>query len=132
MRYLLLDAQITPQDHSIVAGSSANITCSPTILSPSTTYQWLHNDTIIENEASSILNLSNVKETDSGVYRCIVKINGTTAASDDALVYLVYKPAPGKSNIINEISTLSILCQILIISVVRAWQVSSLVELVSY
>ncbi|XP_065918151.1 carcinoembryonic antigen-related cell adhesion molecule 5-like isoform X3 [Dysidea avara] len=100
----LLYVGIAPQNCSVVVGSSANVTCLPSILSSSLTYQWLHNGTIVKNETTAVLNLTNVKETDSGAYQCIVTISDTNATSNGAQFHVLYKPVSTSSHDISKTS----------------------------
>ena len=125
----ILDVGIAPQNCSVVVGSSANVTCLPSILSSSLTYQWLHNGTIVKNETTAVLNLTNVKETDSGAYQCIVTISDTNATSNGAQFHVLYKPVSSKSNMVYVKSILFMLFQLLLM--ISARPASSVVQWVS-
>lgn len=69
--YTPLDVKLAPENQSVNLGSSVNYTCKSSVTS-SVIYQWLHNDTILENETNEILNIINAQWGDAGVYQCIV------------------------------------------------------------
>ena len=57
---------------SVDLGSSVKFSCNSSILS-SVTYQWEHNETsILNNETSEILQITDVQWNKTGVYHCIV------------------------------------------------------------
>ena len=49
------------------------------------TYQWKHNNTLLEKETSTVLNIRNVQISNVGEYYCIVTAkNNATVVSDVA------------------------------------------------
>ena len=73
---LFLDVKLQPQNQSVQdLGSSVNFSCVSSILS-SVEYQWKHNGTVLDNENSAILSISNVQWIKTGVYSCMVTVKG--------------------------------------------------------
>ncbi|XP_065918159.1 basement membrane-specific heparan sulfate proteoglycan core protein-like isoform X2 [Dysidea avara] len=73
-----------PVDISVATGSSANFTCEASI-PYSVTYQWKHNNTLLKNQTSTVLNIRNVQMSSIGEYYCIVAAkNNATVVSDVA------------------------------------------------
>ena len=73
----ILAVILKPMNISQMAlGSSINYTCESSITSPMV-YQWKHNESILENETSPNLTITNVQWNETGKYYCMV-----TAKSD--------------------------------------------------
>jgi len=92
MNFYYTDVGIDPHNQSVVIGSYATITCIVAVSSSVPTFWWLHNGTRKENETSAILNLTNVQESDSGTYQCIVVLNNVMMNSSSASLQTFYKP----------------------------------------
>ena len=65
-------------------GSSINYTCESSFTSPMM-YQWGHNGTVLENETSPILSITNVQWNETGIYYCMMttKNNNVSVKSND-------------------------------------------------
>ncbi|XP_065918161.1 basement membrane-specific heparan sulfate proteoglycan core protein-like isoform X2 [Dysidea avara] len=94
----ILYVDIHPQNYLVVVGLSTNFNCSPSVLSPMMTYQWLHNGTTMINETSAVLTIANVKIADGGTYQCVVMVNYDSVTSNSA--QLNTYPQPPEKNFI--------------------------------
>ena len=80
---LHLDVELQPLNTSVsTLGSSVNYTCESTIAS-SVIYQWLHNETLLKNETSAILNITNVQWNETGMYYCMVTTTNNVSVESD-------------------------------------------------
>ena len=60
-----------------------NYTCDSSI-SSSVTYQWLHNGTVLKNETSAFLSITNAQLNDTGEYYCIVTATNNVSAKSNS------------------------------------------------
>ena len=63
-----------------VLGSSVNYTCKSTIASSG--IQWVHNGTVLKNETSEFLNITNVQWNETGMYYCVTTTKNVSVESD--------------------------------------------------
>ena len=75
---------VMPSSQSVEVTHNATFTTMVTgVRSNSFTYQWRHNGTIISGETGDTLVITNVMESNSGEYECIVDNHlGDTDTSD--------------------------------------------------
>ena len=71
----------------MLTGQSVNLTCNAT--GTDVVYQWMRNGVIISDDNSNVLRINEIKQSDDGIYQCIVSNEGGNAASYPAMV-IVY------------------------------------------
>ena len=86
---------VMPSSQSVEVTDTATFTATTTgVGSNNFTYQWRHNETIISGETEDILMITNVMESDSGGYECVVTNQfGDTDTSDVAVLMVTSKLA---------------------------------------
>ena len=74
----------------VVVGNSTTLSCTVTRSNPmgGYTYRWVHNNSIILSETSSILNVSIQTESNLGVYRCEVNNSVGLSGSNTTTIEL--------------------------------------------
>ena len=79
-----------PSSQSVEVTHTATFTTTVTgVGSDNFTYQWRHNRTIISGETEDTLMITNVMESDSGDYECIVTNQFGDINSSDVVVLMV-------------------------------------------
>ena len=67
------EVEVTATLTRVVVGNSTTLTCTVTRSNPmGYTYKWVHNNSMIPGETSSILTVSILTESNLGIYRCEV------------------------------------------------------------
>lgn len=80
-----------PLPAAIPQGAAVNFTVAAS--SPySLTYQWYHNDNILDGKTSSTLSLSNVQLAQAGNYKVVVTSNGKSKTSQTAVLTVLIAP----------------------------------------
>ena len=82
--------EVTATLMRVVVGNSTNLTCTVTRSNPmgSYTYTWVHNNSITLSEASRMLTVSILRESDVGVYRCEVNNSAGLSGSNTTTIEL--------------------------------------------
>ena len=79
-----------PSSQSVEVTNTATFAAMVTgVGSDNFTYQWRHNGTIISGETEDTLMITNVMESDSGDYECIVTNQLGDADTSDVVVLMV-------------------------------------------
>ena len=78
-------------------GSSVNFSCISSILS-SVTYHWEHNETILNNETSAILQITNVQWNKTGGYCCTVTTKSNVSVKSDKSYLMITVDGPGEQS----------------------------------
>ena len=73
-----------PDNVTVLTGQSVNLTCSAT--GTDVVYQWMRNGVIISDDNSNVLRINEIKQSDDGIYQCIVSNNGGNATSNPAMI----------------------------------------------
>ena len=80
---------VTGNGSKLTAGENHTLTCQISYGENTTTmgysYQWLKNDGNLNNQTSSILFFSPLKESDSGRYSCQVMRDNSTTTSKNSV-----------------------------------------------
>ena len=84
------EVEVTATLTRVVVGNSTTLTCTVTRSNPmgSYTYTWMHNNSMIPGETSSMLTVSVLTESDVGVYRCEVTNSAGLSGSNTAAIEL--------------------------------------------
>ena len=75
----------------VTLGSSVNFSCQSSILSH-VIYQWEHNETLLHNETSAILRITNIQWNKTGVYHCIVTTKSNVSVKSPKGYLIVHGP----------------------------------------
>ena len=68
-----------------------NYTCQSSVAS-SVKYQWVHNDTLMRNESSAVLNITNISWNETGIYHCMVTVmNNVSVESNRGFLNMTSK-----------------------------------------
>ena len=84
------EVEVTATLTRVVVGNSTSLTCTVTRSNPmgGYTYTWVHNNSIILSETSSILTVSIMTESDVGVYCCEVNNSADLTGSNTTTIEL--------------------------------------------
>ena len=82
---------ITTQINSVtvLTGQSVTLTCNAT--GTDIVYQWTRNGVIISNNDSSVLRINKIKQSDDGIYQCIVSNKGGNDTSNPGVIVIYGK-----------------------------------------
>ena len=69
---------------TVLTGQPVNLTCNAT--GTDVVYQWMRNGVIISDDNSSVLSINEIKQSDDGIYQCIVSNKGGNVTSYPAMV----------------------------------------------
>ena len=76
---------------SVPALGFVNYTCQCSVAS-SVKYQWIHNDTLMRNESSAVLKITNISWNETGIYHCMVTaINNVSMESNGGFLNMTSK-----------------------------------------
>ena len=73
-----------PNDVTVFIGQSSELTCRA--LGTDVIYQWTKNNISIHDTNSRILRITNITESDEGVYKCVASNKGGRVESNPAIV----------------------------------------------
>ena len=84
------EVEVTATLTRVVVGNSTTLTCTVTRSNPmgNYTYRWVHNNSMIPGETSSMLTVSIMTESNLGVYRCEVTNSAGLSGSNTATIEL--------------------------------------------
>ena len=86
---------------SVPALGFVNYTCQSSITS-SVKYQWIHNETLMNNESSAILNITNLHWNETGIYRCmVIAMNNVSVESNSGFLNMTSKSGKHYSHSVN-------------------------------
>ena len=75
----------------VTLGSSVNFSCQSSILSH-VIYQWEHNETLLHNETSAILRITNMQWDKTGVYCCTVTTKNNVSVKSPKGYLIIHGP----------------------------------------
>jgi len=86
----LPEVNVSPSSQSVEVASNATFTTTVSGVGVENfMYQWRHNGTIISGETGDTLMITNVMESDSGDYECIVTNQYGDSDTSDVVVLMV-------------------------------------------
>ncbi|XP_065918194.1 contactin-3-like isoform X2 [Dysidea avara] len=88
---LLILPQIltNPDDDTVFIGQSTQLTCNA--LGTDIVYQWMKDGVVVSGTNSNMLRITNIEESDEGVYKCMASNKGGLVESNPATI-TVYGP----------------------------------------
>ncbi|XP_065918202.1 receptor-type tyrosine-protein phosphatase S-like isoform X7 [Dysidea avara] len=88
---LLILPQIltNPDDDTVFIGQSTQLTCNAS--GTDIVYQWMKDGVVVSGANSNMLNMTNIEESDEGVYKCVASNKGGQVESNPATI-TVYGP----------------------------------------
>jgi len=89
--YLAVLPQILthPNDATVFIGQSTQLTCGA--LGTDIVYQWMKDGVVVSGAISNMLKITNIEESDEGVYKCVASNKGGQVESDIATVTVYSK-----------------------------------------
>ena len=75
-----------PGDFTVFIGQTAQLTCRA--LGTDIVYQWMKDGVVVSGANSSMLRITDIEESDEGVYNCVASNSGGQAESNTATVTL--------------------------------------------
>ena len=73
-----------PDDDTVFIGQSTQLTCRA--LGTDIVYQWMKDGIVVSGANSNMLRITNIKESDEGVYKCVVRNRGGQVESTAATI----------------------------------------------
>jgi len=73
-----------PEDVTVLTGNSTKLICNAS--GTEVNYQWLRNGEPLRATQSNILNIAKIKESQEGIYKCVVSNKGGEVESHSATV----------------------------------------------
>ena len=74
----------SPDDATVFIGQSAQLTCRA--LGTDIVYQWMKDSVVVSGANSNRLRITNIEESDEGVYKCVASNEGGQVESNTATI----------------------------------------------